>query len=122
MKPIKYTGTKDNVTFHYKYSDLKKFLTFGKKEGNVGWVLISFKEGLLTYRGFGTIEHPCKDLITISLMHNPVFDGEFSIDKIMNPRPFFIEGELVFDVFDFGTIDGRPNIQTIRTNDKINTR
>lgn len=86
MEPYKYTTKGDIVIYHYHYKELKEFITLGKKEGNVGWILTKRVGMIFTYRGFGTINRPLKDLITISFTHNNKLDGEFiSDDLIINP-------------------------------------
>ena len=68
---------RDGVVKHsYKYSDLKEFLIQGYKSGNNGWILVSIVGKLLKYRGFGTIEAPCKELRTITVEHCKEFDGD----------------------------------------------
>lgn len=62
-------------TFHYKYSDLKRFLKFGFKHGDVGMILIKREGELKTYKGFGTIESPIKFLHTMSIVSHPLFDN-----------------------------------------------
>lgn len=64
------------VKYSYKYSDLKEFLTQGYKTGNNGLILISVDGPLLEYRGFGTIEAPCKELRTIVVEYCKEFDGD----------------------------------------------
>lgn len=87
MRPIDYTKKLDGkVVFHYKYADLKAFLKHGFAEGNNGWILMYRNDEFNTYRGFGTIENPCKHLITISMQHNPVYDGKLlTPEEIINP-------------------------------------
>lgn len=81
MIPISFT-IKDNITiFHYKFSELRDFITRGKTNGNVG-IILTRRSGLLfTYRGFGTIENPFWQMITINIYHNNLFDGEMPSDE-----------------------------------------
>lgn len=81
MIPISFT-IKDNITiFHYKFSDLRIFVTEGKLRGNVGAILIKRSAQLITYKGFGTIENPYHSMVTISIYHNDLFDGKMPSDE-----------------------------------------
>lgn len=71
MKPTK-------ITYHYSFKDLRKFIQMGRESGDVGCILLKSENNLLTYKGFGTIEHPCKTLTKITMMYNPIFDGKLS--------------------------------------------
>lgn len=90
MIPYKYkkcTDLNNDATFHYHYKQLKDFLIQGFKEGNNGWILVSRKGNIDTFRGFGTIENPCKKLLTISIVHNPLWDGERkTLEEIIHPK------------------------------------
>lgn len=85
MRPYKYTKTKNSIILHYKFSDLRKFIERGKLYGDNGWIIISKIGNLIKYKGFGTIEHPLKEIMTISIEHCEAYDGEFDEDKIINP-------------------------------------
>jgi len=87
MKPINYTGNKENFILHYKFSDLRQFLKRGYEYGDVGYLFIK-KENLFSiYKGFGTIGSPSKVLKTFSCVYNPIFNGEKELDpeKIVHP-------------------------------------
>lgn len=88
MKPTHYKGDKDNCTFHYSFTDLRKFIEHGHKHGN-NWMIITKKIGeMITYRGFGTIEVPVKKLSTfIAPIIKQLYD-EFVIEDIMNTTDF----------------------------------
>lgn len=75
MQPISHTVKDGVVHFNYSFSDLRKFITEGRKSGNVGMRLVRREGNLLVYRGFGTIERPIHHLQTISIMYNPLFDA-----------------------------------------------
>lgn len=57
------------------------FVRLGKKHGDVGFILTKREGAMLTYRGFGTIENPIKHITTITIVHNPFFDGEMPTDN-----------------------------------------
>lgn len=87
MKPIKYTTVDTNTTFHYKYHDIKKFLKRGFEYGDCGWILVRQKGTVLTYKGFGTIENPNRNLITINIKHIDLFDGKLKTpEEIIHPK------------------------------------
>ena len=68
---------------HYSFSELKDFITRGRRDGNVGWLLMSTIDGISKYRGYGTIENPSRELMTISFKYHPLFDDNYRqlIDK-----------------------------------------
>ena len=68
----------------------------------MGFILTQYDGGMITYRGFGTFENPCRVLQTIKMQHNPLLDGNFSIDAIMNPKSMFGDFSSVsFAIVDF---------------------
>jgi len=81
MKPISFTINNGITHFHYKFSDLIEFIKKGKKYGNVGMIITKRNGNTLTYRGFGTIENPFRYISTISIIHNPFFDGKMPTDE-----------------------------------------
>jgi len=81
MKPISYTKKGEVTTFHYKPSELINFVREGHKTGNVGMIVIRRDGGMITYKGFGTLENPRRHIMTISLMHHPSFDGYMISDE-----------------------------------------
>lgn len=88
MRAYKYTGKGSVTTFHYKYKELKEFIAWGKEHGDNGWILVSRdnKSQMATYKGFGTIENPIKEMITISVVHHELFDGKWeSNEEIIHP-------------------------------------
>lgn len=74
MKPIEIREEGKVISYHYKYSDLKEFLRYGKEHGNNGWIITRREGDFTTHRGFGTIEAPCKDLCTIKIQDDPFLD------------------------------------------------
>ena len=102
MRPFKYTKKEDKITFHYTFSELRKFLEWGFKEGNNGVILIGRDDEFSYYRGFGTIENPWKYIASISMQHDPVYDGELTDpEDIINPpkleTPFTRIGMVIWD-------------------------
>ena len=86
MRPISYTRVDNKIIYHYKYSDLKEFLSLWLKDGNVGMILMYEIGDILTYRGFGTIENPFTYILTLSIQHCESFDGRKSTpDERVNP-------------------------------------
>lgn len=86
MTPHKYTKDKESVLYHYKFSELRRFLTEGKKTGDVGLILISRDGDYYNYRGFGTIENPHTWITTLGLIRNESIDGQINDDLIVNPE------------------------------------
>lgn len=87
MRPYKYTQQGEKVTFHYKFSELRNFLTLGKRDGNVGVLILGSIGNVIKYKGFGTIENPRNVLYTIRMTHYEPFDGPYDPEKIVNPPP-----------------------------------
>ena len=75
MKPISYTQYKNKIVFKYPFTELRKFVEQGRKEGNVGLILVGYKDNFNVYKGYGTIENPCTELRTVYFAHNVLFDG-----------------------------------------------
>ena len=103
MTPIGFT-IKNGVThFHYKASELIEFVRLGKKDGNVGVILTKRNGNMLTYRGFGTIENPFTYIVSITINHFPLFDGEMPTDeqRLIPPKPFFTLENRRFMLLDF---------------------
>jgi hypothetical protein len=76
MKPIEIIQKDGTFFYKYNYKELIRFIRRGKMFGDVGVLLMKCKDNYITYKGFGTIEHPNTDMQTITLMHNPIFDGK----------------------------------------------
>ena len=81
MHPTKISIKNDTTYFHYNFPDLLNFVRQGKKDGNVGMLLIKRKKNTLTYKGFGTIENPFRNITTLTMQHYPPFDGEMLTDE-----------------------------------------
>lgn len=90
MTPHRYTRKGNTTHFHYTYSELKEFLQYGKEHGNNGWILTMREGGLRTFRGFGTINNPCRVLRSYGIVWFELFDGvmpEDYDDKALIPPP-----------------------------------
>lgn len=103
MIPISYS-VKDNIVhYHYKASDLFNFVRNGKKYGNVGFILTKRENNLLTYRGYGTIENPFTNIITITIAHFPPIDGVMPTDeeRLVLPKHVFTNSDREMIFLDF---------------------
>lgn len=102
MTPIKFIIKDGVTTFHYKASELINFARLGFKDGNVGMILVRRKGKILTYKGFGTIENPNKYILTMSIVHLPLFDGKMLTDeeRLIPPKPFFTSENTRFIILD----------------------
>ncbi len=102
MTPINFSVKNGITHFHYKYSDLKYFVSRGNSHGDAGPVLVKREGTLLTYKSYGTIEHPSTHRHTISMKHHPVIDGELPSDQeICSPpktRPFGSHSFMMIDL------------------------
>lgn len=105
MTPIRFS-VKGGVThFHYRSSEIINFVRDGFKYGNTGMLLVRRENNILTYKGFGTIEHPRKDISSISIVHNPYFSGDMPTDeeRLIPPKSFFNSENTKFMMLDFST-------------------
>lgn len=108
QNPTNYTRHGDVVKFHYPFTQLRNFVTAGNETGDVGNILtqieyVKDKSPQLTFRGYGTLEHPRRQLISIRMSHWPVFDGQMpDPDDIIKPWTFPEFGKMEFMSFDFG--------------------
>ena len=85
MRPFKFTVKEGVTTFHYRFSELRKFLEMGFTEGNVGWILTQRSGETRTYRGFGTIESPRTILTTIEFTSIALFGESISDEDVIKP-------------------------------------
>ena len=87
MRPYKYTKEGTIYIFHYRISDLRKFIKRGQEHGDAGMIIRGYdtKSKIKEFRGYGTIENPRKDQIRFYITHIIKFDGEFDADKIITP-------------------------------------
>lgn len=87
MTPNRYTIKEDTTYFHYKFSDLRTWISRGNEFGDVGPLLFARKGNRLIYESYGTINNPMKSRVTLSIIHNPLFDGKLGTDdEIINPE------------------------------------
>ena len=110
MKPTHYTGEANNYTFHYSFTDLRKFIEHGKEHGNNWIIIIKHIENISHYRGFGTIENPHKELMTFLQPDIKELGDEFVIEAIMNPTSFadWSRRVLVMDLNKYAEKNGHP--------------
>jgi hypothetical protein len=106
MTPTHFTIKNDTTFFHYKTSELRRFVSQGLQDGNVGTILIKRNGNMLTYKGFGTIENPIRNMINITFCHHPLFDGKMLTDEERCNPPSHIFNKMtssfiVFDVSKF---------------------
>jgi hypothetical protein len=75
MEKIMTLKTNGDYIFNYKVRDLRNFIKIGRATGDVGMIVVKrTKSGMVTYKGFGTIEHPSKDIMSIRLQFDEKFD------------------------------------------------
>ncbi len=81
MNPISFTVQDGYTQFKYDTKELKAFLLRGREHGDCGWIIVKREGRVLHYLGFGTIEHPSKNIHRISMLHFEPFDGEMPTDE-----------------------------------------
>lgn len=103
MVPVSYSVKNNIVHYHYKASDLFDFVRRGKENGNVGLILTKRENNLLTYRGFGTIENPFTDIITLTIVHFPPIDGKLPTDeeRLIPPKSLFTNSDIEMKFLNF---------------------
>lgn len=104
MKPQSYIKKDNKIIFKYPEKDLKEFHKIGKSEGGAGHYLHSIEDDkYFNYKSYGTIEAPVREEMTITMITNPMYDGEFDLEKFMNPPERKLNHEdFKFDILDFG--------------------
>lgn len=105
MTPYRYSEKDGVVTFHYKAKDLIPFMRLGLKEGNTGMILVRRKDNVLTYKGFGTIENPHTYVLTMTIVHHPLFGGEMPADweRCIKPKPLLDRLDAKMVMIDFSS-------------------
>jgi hypothetical protein len=131
MTPVRYSIKWDSTAklngttyFHYKFSDLRKFVYYALNQGNAGQLLVARRGSILLYKCSGTIENPQKvplksirGLLTLSMQHNEIFDGKLKTDDqyLIPPNYDFLENSrMIF--LDMSEYDNKPNINDTRSN------
>lgn len=80
MKPVSFTRKGSDIFYHYSFSDLRKWISRGNQDGDVGAILVRehhMKQGTyLVYKCYGTIENPFTVRKTVQMAHHPIFDGK----------------------------------------------
>jgi hypothetical protein len=65
---------KDNIIkYHYSFTQLREFITEGRESGAVGMLLIKRNGRILTYKGYGTIDKPRRNITTIAMYSDNTF-------------------------------------------------
>lgn len=80
LRGYKIIGT--TTYFLYYKEDLEKWRKRGREHGDSGMLVFArreepFNKKVVVYKGFGTIENPCKQMMNMSMIHFPLFDGEW---------------------------------------------
>lgn len=116
MTPIRYSKNKDGSTrFHYSFKDLRTWINYAY-EGCAGQILFGRNGYRMIYKCSGTLENPrpvttVRDLITLTMMHNDIFDGKLKTDeeRLIPPNYEFLENaRMIF--LDMSDYDNKPNI------------
>lgn len=104
MHPKSYTTTPTGYKFHYDEQEYREWEDRGKEHGDVGPLLMEKDGNSMIFHLFGTIEHPFTEMYRLVIQHHPLFDGEWSLEKVMNPpTPWYLEpGALKLQIIDFG--------------------
>jgi hypothetical protein len=122
MTPIRYSKNKDGSTrFHYSFKDLRTWINYAY-EGCAGQILWGRNGYRIIYKCSGTLENPrpvttVKDLITLIMMHNEIFDGKMKTDDqylIPSTYDFLKNSRMIF--LDMSYYDNKPNINDTRFN------
>lgn len=107
-------NTNGDILFNYKFAELREFYNRGIEFGDVGMIVVRrTKDNMITYKGFGTIEHPFKIMQSMTLKHNEFFDGPLpgtenrKVKKMMKYQYILLDcsGEGKHKIVD--NIDGR---------------
>jgi hypothetical protein len=106
MTPIGFKIINGTTHFHYKATELIDFVRRGKRDGNVGLILMKRNGDLLTYKGFGTIENPSTHILSITISHCTPFDGDMPTDeqRLILSNPLFTKDNTKIAVLDMSNI------------------
>lgn len=81
MKPYKFTKVGNVYTYHYKFSDMRTFLTSKERALH----LTKWDGRYKTFRGFVDLyTAPTEKLITFKVQHVEAFDGKFDPESVVN--------------------------------------
>lgn len=91
MRPYRFEVRGGKTFFFYKYNELNAWLRMGKEHGSTGMILVRREGNMLIYRGFGTLDHPRKYIMTFLMNHCPSFSGDMPTDqsRVNPPEPIF---------------------------------
>ena len=76
MKPVRYVELNGTTHFFYNDDEWNAWKERGEAYGDSGMLLKSRKGNEITYDGYGTIEYPNKNRTQVTIVWNPLFDGE----------------------------------------------
>jgi hypothetical protein len=86
IRPVGYKTKRGHTILIYRFRDLRQFVIAGRETGDVGFIIISKDpSGMVKHKGFGTIEHPSKEIRTIIMKHSPMFDGNWDPNRMIHP-------------------------------------
>lgn len=81
MKPYKFTKVGNVYTYHYRFSDMRTFLTSKERALH----LTKWDGRYKTFRGFVDLyTAPTEKLITFKVQHVEAFDGKFDPESVVN--------------------------------------
>lgn len=87
MKPVSYEITSTGYKFNYDPQEMDQWEKRGIEKGDAGHILMEKDGDRLIFHSFGTIDGPCTTKVQMTLIHNPLFDGPWDLNRLMNPRP-----------------------------------
>jgi len=88
-KTINKEGT---IYFYYKFSALREFYKRGIEFGDVGMLIVKrTTDNMITYKGFGTIEHPFKEMMSMTMKFNEFFDISPNRNRITTMKDYHYE-------------------------------
>lgn len=118
MTPNHFTQNGTRITYHYSFADLRRWIKYAY-EGCAGALLVGREGHRMVYKCSGTFEHPrpielVRELITLQMMHNDIFDGPLPKDEeictLPNPDKYPFSRVIWLDM---GDATEEPNIQKI---------
>lgn len=79
MNPISYSYYNGEYIFQYDAEEYRQWKAQGESTGDVGYILHKLiqEHKIYVYQSFGTLEHPMKEMHTISVKHSDAFEGEW---------------------------------------------
>ncbi len=77
MKSTKTIIVGSRIIYVYPFSEMRSFVERGRIHGDVGMIVTEENNGFITYKGFGTIEHPCRHISTLVIKFDPKYDTPY---------------------------------------------